>query len=140
MPETVTGKCLCGKVSFQAQIEARHAGVCHCTMCQKWAGGITILTECQNLKVDESPELGLYRASEWGERGFCRNCGASLFWRMQDGSHANVSVTALDGIKDFTLNKEIFIDEKPEWHSFEQNTKQMTGAEVIALFTEGQAN
>ncbi|MCI5043211.1 MAG: GFA family protein [Aquisalinus sp.] len=140
MTETVSGKCLCGSVQFQATIDARHAEICHCHMCQTWAGGITILTECNDLEVSDSPDLGLYRASEWGERGFCKKCGSSLFWRMQDGSHANISVTALSDMSGFELIKEIFIDEKPDWHSFTQHTTQMTGAEVVAQFTEGQAS
>ena len=140
MAETVSGKCLCGSVAFDAVIKSREAGVCHCTMCQKWAGGASFLVECESLDVAESDAVGVYRASEWGERGFCKNCGSSVFWRMQDGSHANVAMAAIEGIDDFTFKSEIYIDEKPNCYSFAQDTTKMTGAEFIEMFTKGQAD
>ena len=132
------GKCLCGAVTFTAEISTRETDVCHCSMCQRWAGGITMLVEVDRLDVPETESLGLYRASDWGERGFCNKCGSSLFWRMQDGSHANVAFAALEDKSGFTFTKEIFIDEKPEIYAFAQDTQKMTGAEVIAQFAAGQ--
>lgn len=140
MAETHEGKCLCGSVTFTAEIAEKHADVCHCAMCQKWAGGIAMLVDAVSLSVSENEHLGIYKASEWAERGFCKKCGSSLFWRMQDGSHATVSVASLESSEGFTFTKEIFIDEKPDFYSFAQDTDKMTGAEVIAMFTEGQNN
>ena len=37
------------------------------------------------------------------------------------------------------LTTEVFIDEKPGFYAFAQETNQMTGAELFALF-EGQDN
>jgi len=138
MAEQVTGSCLCGSVRYKADIGARHADVCHCTMCQKWAGGVAMLVDCKKLELEPSDDLGLYRASDWGERGFCKNCGSSLFWRMQDGTFQNVSYASLDQKDGFQFVKEIFVDEKPELYSFEQPTQKLTGAEVFAMFKEGQ--
>ncbi|HUS96391.1 MAG TPA: GFA family protein [Hyphomicrobiaceae bacterium] len=131
----VSGSCLCGALSFTVDLKNTDVGTCHCGMCRKWSGGALMMLECDSDPAFENTEaLGVYRASDWGERGFCRTCGTSLFWRMQDGSHISVSVASLDGVQHLRLANEIFIDEKPDYYNFAEPTHKMTGAEVIAMF------
>src|SRR5690606_16426471 len=35
----VTGRCLCGAVSFKGRVEKREIGACHCAMCRRWTSG-----------------------------------------------------------------------------------------------------
>ena len=35
------------------------------------------------------------------------------------------------------MKRQIFIDEKPDWYDFANETETMTGPEVIAMFSEG---
>ena len=37
-------------------------------------------------------------------------------------------------VKDLKLDMEIFIDSKPDFYNFQNDTKKLTGAEVVALF------
>ena len=56
---SVTGGCLCGKVTYSTTIKTG-AGVCHCSMCRKWSGGLYMSVHAQS-KVEfsgaEYPEL-----------------------------------------------------------------------------------
>ena len=131
-----SGGCLCGAVRFQAKLEKHEMGVCHCGMCRKWSGGTFMAVECAALDVADESALGVYRSSEYGERVFCRTCGSSLFWRMQDGSVVIASLQAFDDVADFTFSTEIFIDRKPPLYSFANDTKRMTEQEFLSAFAE----
>jgi hypothetical protein len=87
-----------------------------------------------DITVENTDALGLYTSSDWGERGFCKVCGSSLFWRMRDGAHAVVSAQCIDGLDAPKLVSEIFYDEKPDYYNIAEQTHKMTGAEVFAIF------
>ncbi|SJZ55511.1 GFA family protein [Consotaella salsifontis] len=134
----VTGKCLCGAVRFEAVVEKLEVGACHCGICRRWAGGPFMAVGASAAVLSGIDDLGIFQSSEWGERGFCRECGSSLFWRSRDESHYALSVNALQDASDATFSTEIFIDSKPAWYDFANDTKKMTGAEVFAAFAPAQ--
>ena len=75
-----------------------------------------------------------FQSSDWAERGFCGNCGTNLFYRVLASDEYIVSPFVLDDQSDLTLTGQIFIDEKPDWYAFANETKNMTGAEVFAMY------
>jgi len=137
--EILSGHCLCGAVTFTAGVKEPHADVCHCTMCQRWNGGIPVSVMVRELSFSGNA-LGVYRSSDWGERVFCTTCGTSLAWRMQDGSEAAVAEAAFDPPLDLPLAMEIFIEDKPAGYDFAGDRKRLTGAEVVEMFTAVKQN
>lgn len=135
----VTGRCLCGAVRYRAALKNREVGACHCSMCRRWSGGPLLGVEPDGaVAFDNEEQIGAYRASEWGERGFCRQCGTNLFWRMQDGSHVVLCAGTLDDASGLRLTNEIFIDEKPAYYDFANETNKLTGQQVFEMFAPGQ--
>ncbi len=135
---TLNAQCLCGAVTFTAVPENDEAGACHCGMCQHWAGGISIMRSCTELSIVKGEALGIYNSSEWGERGFCRECGSSLFWRAKEGQHSSIAAAAFDNHDRVRLTTEIFYDRKPDFYALANDTRKMTEAETIAFFTGGE--
>ena len=133
----VSGRCLCGVVSFTALAPRPEVGACHCRMYQRWASGplLAIGLTPSSLKLHGADSLGVYASSEWGERCFCRGCGSPLFWRSRDGAHLHACAGALDDKTALTLTEQIFVDEKPAYYEFANDTRRLTGAEFIALMT-----
>lgn len=130
--------CLCGKTRFQAQLKNHDVHACHCSLCRRQSSGVlmTIDVEPNSLQFEDDTYLKLFQSSEWGERGFCRECGTLLFWRTQDGSYCNINVFALDEQpQDLKLTTEIYIDNKPDFYQFKYSREQLTEADVIALFS-----
>jgi hypothetical protein len=74
----------------------------------------------------------VYRSSEWAERAFCDTCGSSLYYRLVEGGDMYLSAGVLDDQSDLELTSQIFIEEKPAYYTFANQTKTMTGAEVFA--------
>jgi hypothetical protein len=130
-----SGGCLCGAVRFTARLKSRDVGVCHCSMCRKWAAGPFFAMECDGVvQVADETYLGAYRSSERAERCFCKRCGSVLFYRLVGKDFSAVSAEALDDRKDFRFASQIFIDDKPAYYEFANKTRNMTGAEVFAAF------
>lgn len=133
----LTGRCLCGAVKFSAGVEKHETGACHCGMCRRWAGGPLFVLNCSGAVTFEGEEnISTFRSSDWGERGFCKICGSTLFWRTHDQSFLGMAVGSFDDQSQFELTNQVFIDDKPDWYEFANQTKKMTGAEVIAMFTD----
>jgi len=78
-----------------------------------------------------------YKSSDWAERGFCGNCGTNLFYRLVESDVHVMSPGSLDDQSELSLTSQIFIDEKPDWYEFANETEKMTGAEVFAKYAPG---
>ncbi|MEM6625763.1 MAG: GFA family protein [Pseudomonadota bacterium] len=135
MTDMVKGECLCGDVEFAIE-QPKHLDVCHCGMCRRWNGGPYLGVDFRGeVRFDKSDSLKWYESSEWATRGFCANCGTSLFYRLKDDPDFwSISAGALDLPDDVSIEKEIFIDEKPDYYAFAGDRARLTGAEVIASF------
>lgn len=129
----MTGRCLCGAVTFTAeQVETNH-GACHCGMCRRWSGGTAFFaTRTKGVTFASREHLGTYESSAWGNRGFCTKCGTLLFYFLKPMQAYLMSVGAFDDQAPFKLASEIFIDRKPEGYAFAGDHPRLTEAETLA--------
>jgi len=137
MSETVEAQatCLCGATRLVAKTVSTEMGACHCGMCRKWSGGPLLAVDCgTDVTIEGAENVTLYSSSEWAERGFCNKCGTNLFYRLKEQNQYIVPVGLFDGLTGVNFDHQIFIDEKPPYYQFENQTKNMTGAEVFALY------
>lgn len=131
----VQGKCLCGAVRAGASLRSDDVQACHCIQCQRWTGGGPLLVvDCSDVVFDGEENIGLYQASEWGERGFCNICGSTLFWRKQGETGGELAVGLFPGQPGLKLGREIYTDRRPEWLPHAVNALQMTEAETEAFY------
>lgn len=98
-----------------------------------------VLLGAKNVRISNEDNLGIYKSSDYGERCFCKTCGSNLLWRSEALGHTGVSAGAIDGNVPMELTSEIYIDSKPAYYEFANDTTRMTEAEVIAAFSGGQS-
>jgi hypothetical protein len=132
-----SGRCLCGKVSFTAQGVISHHHACHCDMCRRWAGGPAFAAAVEALSWQGDENISRYSSSEWGERGFCRECGTHLFFHYKPDDSYYVNVGAFDDDSDFQLVGEIYIDKQPPGYRFSEGLERMTGDDFLARYGIG---
>ena len=129
------GSCLCGAVKISANTVSNEAGACHCGTCRKWAGGPFMAVDCGiDVSFEGEEDLGIYASSDWAERGFCKKCGSNLFYKLKETGQYIMAVGIFDDSQSFVFDHQVFIDEKPGYYSFANETQNMTGAEVFAQF------
>lgn len=127
------GKCLCEKIKIHVDEMNPSLGACHCDTCRKWSAGPFLAVQCNGIRIEGQDFMGIYNSSDWGERGFCKNCGSILFYRSKDHKFYSIS-SELFNTPEFTFETQIFIDRKPKYYEFANKTHTMTGAEVFAAF------
>ncbi len=112
------GGCLCGAVRFQVNGPLRDVINCHCSMCQKLHGAFGAHSKAKKVDIDIIEDRGLtwYRTSEIAERGFCRQCGSSLFWRPDEQDATGILAGSLDRPTDLTTMGHIFVGEKADFY------------------------
>lgn len=129
------GSCLCGAVSFSTNSAVQSIGACHCTMCRKWGGGPYMEVNCgADVLFHGTENIRVYDSSDWAERGFCKNCGSHLFYRLKANHHHAIPVGLFDDDAGLVFDHQVFIDEKPGYYSFANKTLESTGDELFAKF------
>ena len=112
------GRCLRGAVTFTAEVTSHEVAVCHCDTCRKWATGPLMTVEHKGaVTFTGTEDLGVYPSSSFAERGFCKRCGSSLYWKRSDNNDYWLSAGALDETADLTFGEEYYTGDKPGYYA-----------------------
>jgi hypothetical protein len=98
MAEQMTGGCACGRVRFTATIHDDDAYLCHCRMCQRATGSVSIaFKSMREADVEWASEPDWYQSSPIARRPYCRECGTSLGFAFIDSSgNMDLTVASFD--------------------------------------------
>ncbi len=86
------------------------------------------------VEFDGEDSISIFDSSEWAERGFCSNCGTHLFYRLKGSGEHFMPVGLFEEGESLHFSRQVFIDEKPGYYAFSNETRTMTAAEVFAYF------
>src|SRR5690625_5534619 len=130
--KTVEGECLGGSVRVTAEPKTNQFGACHCGICSQWGGGPLLAVECEDrVSFEGDSHIGVYASSEWAERGFCKQCGTHLFYRLKDQPFYAVPIGLFGEVQSWEFASQIFIDHKSSHYIVDYSTNNFTGAEVF---------
>ena len=87
-----------------------------------------------DVEFDGGDSISVFESSEWADRGFCKQCGSHLFYRLKHTQQYMIPVGLFDDDSGLVFDHQVFIDEKPSFYSFANTTSDMTGAEVFAKY------
>lgn len=98
----LTGKCLCGDVSYEVSGDPLMCVACHCKNCQRQAGSaLSIIVGVAEDAVTINGEVKTY--NDTGDSGatvrrqFCPNCGSPVFTRLEpEGAPLFIKAGTLD--------------------------------------------
>jgi hypothetical protein len=96
-----TGGCLCGAVRYEVTGPLRDVLICHCEECRRWGGHVSassaarkdelVLVQSRGLRWIDSPD-----SDARARRGFCGECGSSLFWDPPGRETISIAAGTLD--------------------------------------------
>ncbi len=115
---SVKGSCLCGQVSFELTDKLREVVYCHCQQCRKTSGHFVAATAVGSGHLVFLNDAGLswYRSSDTAQRGFCKQCGSSLFWRPEHGEYVGVWAGSLESPTGIGESKHIYVDDAGDYY------------------------
>ena len=123
------GSCLCGAVTFKVTGQLGSGEVCHCHQCRQWTGHVLASTSVSRdvLLIEGDENLKWFHSSSKVRRGFCQQCGSSLFFDPTDQVKHNWISIALGAFNSETgvkIEQHIFTAEKGSYYEINDGAKQ----------------
>tara|TARA_B100001013_G_C24268003_1_gene307672 strand:+ start:100 stop:504 length:405 start_codon:yes stop_codon:yes gene_type:complete len=114
-------QCLCGGVKFKTKGKLRNVFNCHCSQCMKTHGNYASYTSCkeENLKFLNKKTLKWYKSSRKAKRGFCKKCGASIFFKRINNKYISISAGMFKNPTGLSTEINIFIKGKLDYYAID---------------------
>ena len=121
------GGCLCGAVRYRVSGALRPVVDCHCSMCLKWHGHVGAYSAANSAEVtiESDAALAWYRSSGFAERGFCRTCGSSLFWRRDGSDVLSIAAGSLDQPSGLETVRHIFTQHMADYYAITDGLERL---------------
>jgi hypothetical protein len=119
--EVATGGCLCGAVRYEVRGPLRDILICHCVECRRWHGNIAASTAAARTDLALTVQGGLRwiaspKSDAHARRGFCGECGSSLFWDAPGRDYVAIAAGSLDGETGLRIAGHWFTSQKGDWY------------------------
>jgi hypothetical protein len=123
------GRCLCGDVRFTLRGGLTSVVTCHCKMCRQWHGapGPYTNTRWDEVEFEAKDGLAWYPSSSFAQRGFCRTCGSSLFWRRNGSADVSIAAGAVDDPTGLRSERHIYVADKGDWYAMTDGLPTLPG-------------
>jgi hypothetical protein len=119
--EPRTGRCLCGAVRYEVHGPLRDILVCHCQECRRWHGHVgaftaaprdqLVLVEQRDLRWIESPD-----SDASARRGFCGECGSSVFWDSPARATISIAAGTLDDATELRIAGHVYLSQAGDYY------------------------
>jgi len=125
-----TGGCLCGGVRYEIRGELLDVFYCHCSKCQRFHGNYGAYTSAyrQDLVFFKSETLTWYRSTTDEtpnvHRGFCGECGSSLFWDPRGKPRISIAAGSLDPPTGLSGAAHVWVSQKGDYYEITDELMQ----------------
>lgn len=125
------GSCQCGAVRYEIRGPVRDVIACHCRDCRKMSGHYFAATAASwnDVNILDTEDLGWYLSSETSRRGFCRNCGSSLFFDHGRDNPLGIAAGSLENASRLKIAVHIYVDEKGDYYEIRDEAPHMDSRE-----------
>lgn len=134
-----TGGCLCGAVRYRVHGALRDVVACHCSQCRRSTGHFLAATAARLSRFELVADSGLrwYAASAAARRGFCGNCGSTLFWEPHGRDHVSIAAGTLDDSSGLRTVAHIFVADKGAYYRIEPGVPQLEDGSFSVPLPDG---
>ena len=113
--------CLCGGIQLKTKGPLRHVSNCHCTQCMKTHGNYAAYTSTpeKEVKFIKKRTLKWFRSSKKAKRGFCKKCGASMFFKFLDNNNISIAAGMFKNPTKLKTKMNIFVEGKLDYYNLD---------------------
>jgi hypothetical protein len=120
-----TGRCLCGAVRFEVEGPLRDVTLCHCGECRRWHGHVCAATSVRSEHLHFVSDSGLRwidspQSAAHARRGFCGDCGSSLFWDAPDRDTISIAAGTLDPPTGLRTVRQIYTEDAGDYYELDR--------------------
>lgn len=122
---THRGSCLCGAVRYEVSGPMRPSVACHCTQCRKTSGHYWSATQADDAKltIEGEDHLRWFRSSKTARRGFCSECGSSMFSQMDGEGKTSIGSGTLDLPTGLVTDRHIYVEDKGDYYEIPESER-----------------
>lgn len=115
---TLNASCLCKGVNMSIKGEFRPIINCHCIQCTKTHGHFAAYTSVleENINFKSKKTLKWFQSSVKAKRGFCNECGASIFFKTLGSKAVSLSAGMLKNPTGLVTSSHIFLHNKRDYY------------------------
>ena len=124
------GGCLCGGVRYEVHGTLYNVINCHCSKCRRIHGHVSAHASSsrEDLIIVEERGLKWYRSVQDETpdvyRGFCKECGGSLFWDPRGDDKIYISAGTLDQPTGLKTVGHIWLSQAGDYYELTDNLEQ----------------
>ena len=120
---SLKASCLCGGIQLRTQGYHRDVQNCHCMQCMKTHGHYAAYTNVQeqNVKFLKKKTLKWFKSSKRSRRGFCKKCGASLFFKVISSNNISIAAGMFNGPTKLNTKMNIFVKGKLDYYELDNH-------------------
>ena len=124
------GGCDCGAVRYQVNGAMSDVVNCHCGQCRRTHGHFAPYTGCARsaLQLLEQRGLRWYPSSDFARRGFCGECGASLFWERNGADKVSIAAGTLEQPTGLRTVAHIFMADAGDYYELDDGLPRHPGS------------
>ena len=115
---SLSASCLCNGVSMTIKGEFRPVINCHCIQCMKTHGNYAAYTSVleENIIFKSKKTLKWFKSSNKAKRGFCKKCGASIFFKRYNSKSVSLSAGLLRNPSKLKTISHIYVKNKRDYY------------------------
>ena len=119
--------CLCGGIQLKANGFLRHVLNCHCYQCMKTHGNYAAYTTSleKDIKFIKKRTLKWFKSSKKAKRGFCKKCGASMFFKILDSDKISTAAGMFKNPTKLKAKMNIFVDGKLDYYKLDNRLPKL---------------
>lgn len=117
----VTGRCHCGKITYEAEINPDAVGLCHCTDCQQLSGSpyrASVATKAGHFRLAGEPKIYIKVADSGRRRAqaFCGECGSAIYATAPENPQTyNLRIGSIDQRRQLKPARQIWCNSGLGW-------------------------
>jgi len=100
---------------------------CHCGKCRRFNGhiGAYTATRRENLIITRDDGLKWYESisdeTPSVYRGFCKECGSSLFWDPRESDKVSVAAGSIDEPTNLKTSRHVWVSQKADYYEIDDD-------------------
>ncbi len=117
MKETLSGRCMCGAVSWSSTDTITRRLSCHCIDCQKATSSpFTTFVGLPPKSVEWTGDINHFESSPGSQRGFCPKCGTRLYFRSDKWpGEIHIHAATLDDSAGYIPDAHVVMESAVPW-------------------------
>ncbi len=125
------GSCECGAVTYEAVSSPKDVTICHCGQCLRTSGHAwaSVSVPADSLTLTREDGLKWFASSDIARRGFCTECGSSLFFDVFGQNRIAIGAGTLTQPTGLKTGKHIFTADKGDYYDITCDAPQYANYE-----------